>query len=78
MRPSSSCGCSDGLASRSKRISELEAGMIYLSEQMSVSPAQRFATPPALKHLPIETGDHSDSGLAAAATKLIVTYESEL
>ncbi len=61
-----------------ERINALQTGMIYFSEQMSLSPDQRFASPPQLKHLTIEAGDHSDSGVAAAATKLILTYGSQL
>jgi hypothetical protein len=61
-----------------ERLSDLQTGMIYYSEQASLSPEIRFAAPPALKHLTINSGDRSDAGLAEAAGNLISSFASQL
>jgi hypothetical protein len=55
-------------------IRDLQAGLIYYSEQASVPQPQRFAAPPRLKHFKIDTTDPSDEGLGKAAGALIVSY----
>lgn len=60
------------------RADELQRGMIYLSEQMALAPSERFSTPPSLSYLTILSDDHTDDGVAAAATRLIALYESQL
>ena len=60
------------------RADELQRGMIYLSEQMALAPAQRFSTPPAFSHLSLTSTDRTDGGIAAAATSLVASYESQL
>jgi hypothetical protein len=62
----------------SERIRDLKAGLIYYSEQASLPTAQRFLSPPALKHLRIDISDRTDSGLEEAASNLILSYESQL
>ena len=57
-----------------ERIRDLQAGLIYYSEQASVPQPQRFTTPPHLKHFQIDTTDPSDDGLMKAAANLILTY----
>jgi len=62
-----------------ERLNDLQAGMIYYSEQASLPPEKRFAVPPALKRLTIVTpGDHSDTGLADAGGNFIISYMSAL
>jgi hypothetical protein len=61
-----------------ERLGDLQAGMIYYSEQASLPPEKRFAAPPALKHLTITSSDRSDEGLAAAAGNFILSYASNL
>jgi hypothetical protein len=60
------------------RLDELKAGMIYYSEQMSLAEADRFASPPKLKYLAIESGERSDAGVGAAAGRLIMNYAAQL
>lgn len=57
---------------------ELQQGIIYLSEQMALAPAQRFATPLALSHLSFSCDDRTDEGIAACAAELIMSYEAKL
>ncbi len=61
-----------------ERLSDLQTGMIYYSEQASLSPEKRFAAPPALKHFTITSSDHSEAGLVQAASNLILSYVSNL
>jgi hypothetical protein len=60
-----------------ERLNELQTGMIYFSEQMSLPPERRFAAPPKLKYLPIETADPTDKGVGDAASKLILDYRTQ-
>lgn len=61
-----------------KRVSELQTGLLYLSEQAALPPQKRFAEPPVLKYLSINAGDHSDKAIADAAAGLIPTYFSQI
>ncbi|MCF7785007.1 MAG: hypothetical protein K9N47_02740 [Prosthecobacter sp.] len=57
---------------------ELQRGMIYLSEQMALAPAERFSAPPSLSRLALSCDDRTDEGIAAAVTGLMDSYESQL
>ena len=57
---------------------ELQRGMIYLSEQMALAPAERFSAPLSLSRLALSCNDRTDEGIAAAVTGLIDSYESQL
>jgi hypothetical protein len=61
-----------------QRISDLQTGMIYCSEQLSLPPPDRFAAPPSLKYLHIESSDHTDEGVVNATSELILTFFSRL
>lgn len=57
---------------------ELQEGMIYLSKQMALAPAQRFYAPPSLKYFSLLLNDRTDNGVADAAMNLVSSYESQI
>lgn len=57
---------------------DLEAGIIYCSEQMALPAETRFASPPALGGLKITPGDRSDQAVADTCSDLAVQYLSRL
>lgn len=55
-------------------IHDLQAGLIYYSEQASLPHYNRLAEPPQLQHLTIDINDPSEEGLAKASANLITSY----
>jgi hypothetical protein len=60
-------------------LKELQAGMLYLSEQAGEPAAKRFRrSPPAFQYLRLDLSDHSDQGVGNAAIHFIESYLSQL
>ncbi|RYD18835.1 MAG: hypothetical protein EOP88_21195 [Verrucomicrobiaceae bacterium] len=62
----------------SRRVRELKEGIIYLSEQASLPEGKRFAAPPKLQSLSIDSDDPSDQGLGNAVGALILDFRQGL
>lgn len=60
------------------RISEVQKGLIYLSEQMALPEDKRFTKLPALRHFKIEPVTTSDRSVSDAATKLIHDFRQQV
>lgn len=61
-----------------RRMNEVQAGLIYLSEQMSLPRERRFARPPALRYFKIQPDTSTDRSVFDAATKLVLDYRRQI
>ena len=60
------------------QIDELKETFIYCLGQLGLPEERRFAAPPTLKYLKLNTNDHSDRGVAASASDLLLYYMAHL
>jgi hypothetical protein len=60
------------------RISELQEGLIFLSEQLAQPEEKRSVSPPVLRHLKIELVTTSDRSVFDAASKLIHDFRTQV
>jgi len=61
-----------------ERISDLKEGLTYYSAQESLSPAERYHSPPRLHLLHLNLSNPSDKGVIDATAQLIIEYTSGL
>ena len=57
---------------------ELQQGLIYLSEQMTLPEEQRFASPPTFEHLTLPIGGRTDDAILTTTVALLENYMAQL